>query len=186
MQIMTKNITFFIKLICYHRLIVKLDHFMTLSLSYANTVLWCSHCKIHRFVAAPWNMFLQFKCCVVFLVDPRSRSRQCCCGCCCCCAGSCCCWRRWRRWRRWWSGAARRCGWRWARWAAQSRWAAARGRSHPLHPKFKLEFIPPAIRVLTSRCWPEMVFLNFWGAQKSIPRNRSASLCSLAGRYDNP
>ncbi len=26
---------------------------MTLSLSYANTVLWCSRCKIHRFVAAP-------------------------------------------------------------------------------------------------------------------------------------
>jgi hypothetical protein len=33
-----KNITFFINLIFYHREIVKLD-FMTLSLSYANTVL---------------------------------------------------------------------------------------------------------------------------------------------------
>ncbi len=48
-----KNITFFINSIFYHRKIVKLDHFMTLSLSYANTVLGCSHCKIHRFVAAP-------------------------------------------------------------------------------------------------------------------------------------
>jgi hypothetical protein len=48
MQIMTKNITIFI-----YGEIVKLDHFMTLSLSYANTVLWRSRCKIHRFVAAP-------------------------------------------------------------------------------------------------------------------------------------
>ncbi len=39
MQIMTKNSTIFIYLIFYHREIVKLDHFMTLSLSYANTVL---------------------------------------------------------------------------------------------------------------------------------------------------
>jgi hypothetical protein len=39
MQILTKNITIFIYLIFYHREIVKLDHFMTLSLSYANTVL---------------------------------------------------------------------------------------------------------------------------------------------------
>ncbi len=51
---MTKNIKIFIYLIFYHREIVKLDHFiMTLSLSYANTVLWRSRCKIHRFVAAP-------------------------------------------------------------------------------------------------------------------------------------
>ncbi len=34
-----KNITFFIKLIFYHRETVKLDYFMTLSLNYANTVL---------------------------------------------------------------------------------------------------------------------------------------------------
>jgi hypothetical protein len=27
---------------------------------------------------------------------------------------------------------------------------------------------------------------NVFGAQESIPRNESASLCSLAGRYDNP
>ncbi len=37
---------------------MKLDHFMTLSLSYANTVLWRSRCKIHRYVAAPsWQKF---------------------------------------------------------------------------------------------------------------------------------
>ncbi len=39
MQIMTKSITIFIYLIFYHREIVKPDHFKTLSLSYANTVL---------------------------------------------------------------------------------------------------------------------------------------------------
>jgi hypothetical protein len=39
MQIMTENIIFFIYLIFYHRDIVKLDHFMTLSLSLENTVL---------------------------------------------------------------------------------------------------------------------------------------------------
>ncbi len=42
---------------------------------------------------------------------------------------------------------------------------------------------PPAIETL-----PETVFLNFSGAQQSIPRNRfhQTSLCSLAGWYDNP
>ncbi len=39
MQIMTKNITICIYLIFYHREIVKLDHFMTLSFYCANTVL---------------------------------------------------------------------------------------------------------------------------------------------------
>jgi hypothetical protein len=39
MQIMTKNITIFNYLIIYHREIAKLDIFMTLSFSYANTVL---------------------------------------------------------------------------------------------------------------------------------------------------
>ncbi len=34
-----KNIEIFIYFTFYHREIVKLDHFMTLSLSYANTVL---------------------------------------------------------------------------------------------------------------------------------------------------
>ncbi len=38
-QIMTKNIKVVIFFIFYHREIVKLDHFMTLSLSNANTVL---------------------------------------------------------------------------------------------------------------------------------------------------
>ncbi len=63
-QITRKNITFFISSIFYHRKIVKLYHFMTLSLNYVNTVvLWCSHCKIHRFVAAPIfnsTVFLNF------------------------------------------------------------------------------------------------------------------------------
>ena len=46
MQIMTKNITIFIYLIFYHREIVKLlDHFMTLSLSYAK----------NRFVMQPFQ-----------------------------------------------------------------------------------------------------------------------------------
>jgi hypothetical protein len=53
MQIMAKNITIFIYLIFYYREIVKLGHFMTLSLSYANTDMWRSRCKIHRIVAAP-------------------------------------------------------------------------------------------------------------------------------------
>jgi hypothetical protein len=39
MQIMTKKFTIFIYLIFYQREIVQLDHFMPLSLSYANTVL---------------------------------------------------------------------------------------------------------------------------------------------------
>jgi hypothetical protein len=30
------------------------------------------------------------------------------------------------------------------------------------------------------------VFLYVYGAQESIPRNDSASLCNLAGRYNNP
>ncbi len=69
MQIMIKNITFFINLIFCYREIVKLDHFITLSLSYANTVLWCRHWKIHRFVAAPnsfpnnaWEEFYSLLC----------------------------------------------------------------------------------------------------------------------------
>jgi hypothetical protein len=32
----------------------------------------------------------------------------------------------------------------------------------------------------------EVVFLNLEGAQESIPRIDSASLCSPAGQYDNP
>ncbi len=53
MQIMTIYILQFFYLIFYHREIVKLDHFMTLSLSYANTILDAAVAKIHRFVAAP-------------------------------------------------------------------------------------------------------------------------------------
>ncbi len=33
---------------------------------------------------------------------------------------------------------------------------------------------------------PEPVFLNVYGAQESIPGMNSASLCGLAGQYDNP
>jgi hypothetical protein len=39
MQIMTKNLIIYIYSIFYHREIVKQDNFMTLPLSYANTVL---------------------------------------------------------------------------------------------------------------------------------------------------
>jgi hypothetical protein len=53
MQIMTKKFKFFIYLIFNHGEIVKLDNCVALSLSYANTVLRCSRCKIHRFVAVP-------------------------------------------------------------------------------------------------------------------------------------
>ncbi len=56
MQFMTKNITIFIYSFFFHREIVKLDHFITLFLIYANTVLWRSRRKIHRFVAAPLNI----------------------------------------------------------------------------------------------------------------------------------
>jgi hypothetical protein len=34
--------------------------------------------------------------------------------------------------------------------------------------------------------YSEPVFLNVYGAPELIPRNNSASLCSLAGRYDDP
>jgi hypothetical protein len=34
---------------------VKIDYFIALSFSYA--VLWCSRCKIHRFVAEPMGHF---------------------------------------------------------------------------------------------------------------------------------
>jgi hypothetical protein len=53
MQIMTKNVKIYIYLIFNHVEIVKLDNCVALSFSYANTVLRCSRCKIHRFVAAP-------------------------------------------------------------------------------------------------------------------------------------
>ncbi len=43
MQIMQKVLQTY--LVFYHREIVKLDHFMTLSLSYANTVLLRGRCK---------------------------------------------------------------------------------------------------------------------------------------------
>ncbi len=56
MLIEKKYITIFIYLIFYRREIVKLSHFMTLSLCYANTILRRSRCKIHRrFIAAPFH-----------------------------------------------------------------------------------------------------------------------------------
>jgi hypothetical protein len=44
----------------------------------------------------------------------------------------------------------------------------------------------PTYPVTTSSRTSEPVFLNVYGAQEPIPRNESASLRSLAGRYDNP
>jgi hypothetical protein len=47
--------------------------------------------------------------------------------------------------------------------------------------------LPPIFEECESlKKYPEPVFLNVYGAQESIPRNESASLRSLAGRYDNP
>jgi hypothetical protein len=34
--------------------------------------------------------------------------------------------------------------------------------------------------------YPELVFLNVYGPQNRFHGMNSASLCSLAGRYDNP
>ncbi len=36
----------------YHRAVMRQDHYVTPLLSYANTVLWRSHCKINCYVAA--------------------------------------------------------------------------------------------------------------------------------------
>jgi hypothetical protein len=41
----------FITFIFYHRSVLKQDHKMTHLLSFVNTVLWCSSCKFHRYVA---------------------------------------------------------------------------------------------------------------------------------------
>jgi hypothetical protein len=48
---MTKKFDFFITFIFYHRAVTKKDHYLTFLSSYANIVLWCSHCKIHRYEA---------------------------------------------------------------------------------------------------------------------------------------
>jgi hypothetical protein len=37
------------------RLVLKQDQYMTDLLSFVNTVLRCNRCKIHRYVAAPFN-----------------------------------------------------------------------------------------------------------------------------------
>jgi hypothetical protein len=49
---------------------------------------------------------------------------------------------------------------------------------------YHIKYILRALR--TFKNISEPVFLNAYGAQESIPRNDSTSLCSLAGRYDNP
>ncbi len=45
---------FFINFIVYCRAVMKQHHYMTHLLSYGNTDMRCSHCKIHRYVAAPF------------------------------------------------------------------------------------------------------------------------------------
>ncbi len=55
--------------------------------------------------------------------------------------------------------------------------------SPTLHPPPPPPFCTKIILLLTLQ---QAVFLNFYGAQESIPGNWSASLCSLAGWYDNP
>ncbi len=53
-----KNIKLLIIFIFYHRTVVKQYHHMTHWLSYSKTVLWCSRCKSHRYVAAPLRHLL--------------------------------------------------------------------------------------------------------------------------------
>ncbi len=50
-----KNILFFINFIFNPRLVLKQAQYMTNLLSFVNTVLWCNRCKIHRYVATPFN-----------------------------------------------------------------------------------------------------------------------------------
>ncbi len=52
---MTKIVIFF-TFILYQRAVVKQAYFWTHLLSYAKTVLWSSHCKIHRYVAVPLHL----------------------------------------------------------------------------------------------------------------------------------
>ncbi len=54
MDLVVRLHIFFSTLIFCHRPVVKQDHYMTHLLSYANTIFWCSRCKIHRYVAH-WN-----------------------------------------------------------------------------------------------------------------------------------
>ncbi len=51
---------------------------------------------------------------------------------------------------------------------------------------FTVEFDPSPREDKRKRNKYEPVFLNVYGAQESIPRHYSTSLCSLASRYDNP
>jgi hypothetical protein len=49
---MAKNVYFISMFIFYHRAIVKQDHYIAYLLSYANTILLCSRCKIRRYITA--------------------------------------------------------------------------------------------------------------------------------------
>ncbi len=44
----------------------------------------------------------------------------------------------------------------------------------------------PSWRDVVYVVYTEPVFLKVYGAHEPTPRNDSARLCSLAGRYDNP
>jgi hypothetical protein len=48
-----------------------------------------------------------------------------------------------------------------------------------------MEAEPPASPTSKSKA-PEPVFLNVYGAEELLQGTNSASLCSLADRYDNP
>jgi hypothetical protein len=69
-------------------------------------------------------------------------------------------------------------------WTSSGKWLYQRMCGHSI--KLKKEHLK-TVRVsmfLYKNIEPE--FVNVCGAQESILRNRSASLCGLAGRYDNP
>ncbi len=52
---LTKNIELMITFSFYRRIVTKKrDHFIPHLLSYWNIILWCSRCKIHRYLAAPF------------------------------------------------------------------------------------------------------------------------------------
>jgi hypothetical protein len=55
MDLVVRLHIFFSTLIFCHRPVVKQDHHMTHLLNYANTILRCNRCKIHRYVAVNWN-----------------------------------------------------------------------------------------------------------------------------------
>ncbi len=52
-QNMTKSSSFLCTFMFYHQSVVKQYHFMTHFMIYANSVLSCSRCKIHRYSSTP-------------------------------------------------------------------------------------------------------------------------------------